>query len=134
MHQNGATETKALAWDWNYELLIIVSQFKRWHEPIENREAGSLSIDKIKELQKMSQEFQVQYSPEGVCESLLTIFQAHKDAQIKIKRERAEDESTFARKVGVPSQGDTQMEIDDDGEVREESTVNLAAREIVELD
>ena len=65
----------------------------------------------------------------------LTSFKEYKDNMTKIKREKADD-NPRPRKVARPSAGDTQLQIDDDGSVREESTATLAAeeREVIEID
>jgi hypothetical protein len=61
------------------------------------------------------------------------VLQGEKEAQIKVKREQA-DENPRPRKVSRPSAGDTQLEIDDDGRVRESSTPTIAEREVIEID
>lgn len=52
---------------------------------------------------------------------------------VKVKREKM-DENPRPKKAARPSQGDTQLQLDDDGNVREDSTETLAAREIIEID
>ncbi|TKA68034.1 hypothetical protein B0A55_08372 [Friedmanniomyces simplex] len=54
-------------------------------------------------------------------------------ADVKIKRERT-DENPRPRKVARPTRNSTQLELDDDGGVRESSTPSVVPREIIELD
>lgn len=52
---------------------------------------------------------------------------------VKVKREKS-DENPRPKKASKPSRGDTQLEIDVEGNVRESSTANLDAKEIIEID
>lgn len=56
-----------------------------------------------------------------------------KAAAVKIKREHADD-NPRPRKIARPRAGDTQLELDDDGGVREGSTATLPALEVIVLD
>ncbi|SMQ55671.1 unnamed protein product [Zymoseptoria tritici ST99CH_3D7] len=87
-------------------------------EPIENRDPGTLTRDEIAKLQQF---FKSQ--------------EAKKDAMVKIKRER-KDDNPRSRKAARPSAGDTLLSIDDDNGVRELSTATLQQdeKEIIELD
>ena len=61
--------------------------------------------------------------------------QKHRDDQIKIKREKVEEDSR-RRKIARPRASDTQLELDGDGNFREGSASNLAVAEpeVIELD
>ena len=59
--------------------------------------------------------------------------QGEKAAQVKIKREQA-DENPRPRKLARPSPGNTQLELDDDGGVRESSTATLEGPVMIEID
>ena len=52
---------------------------------------------------------------------------------MKIKRERGDD-NPRGRKAARPSRGATQLELDEEGRVREGSTPTLAEIEVIELD
>lgn len=52
---------------------------------------------------------------------------------MKIKRERL-DENERARKKTRPKAGDTQLELDDDGDFREAFTSTLPKPEVIELE
>ena len=65
--------------------------------------------------------------------TILTFSQSKNDFRVKIKREKA-DENPRPRKVAKPKAGDTRLEIDDEGFVRESSTATLAGSEIIEID
>jgi hypothetical protein len=52
---------------------------------------------------------------------------------MKIKREKAE-ENARPRKVARPMAGDTQLEVDDEGNTHELSISTLAAREVMEIE
>ena len=66
---------------------------------------------------------------------MLTGEQKQNKPKIQIKREKIDDNSR-PRKVSRPSVGDTQLEMSDDGDVREGSTSTLAPAErvVIELD
>ena len=51
----------------------------------------------------------------------------------KVKREQA-DENPRPRKVSRPNAGDTQLELDDDGRMRERSTATLEGPLVIEID
>lgn len=59
--------------------------------------------------------------------------QNHRETQIRIKREKR-DKQAQQRRQARPRQGDVQLEIDDDGHVRERPTSRLPPREVVEID
>lgn len=63
------------------------------------------------------------------------MLQDEQEARIRIKREKREEEPR-RRKVARPTSGATQVEIDDNGHLREGSTPTLAGSEIevIELD
>lgn len=64
---------------------------------------------------------------------MLTFLKGDRENKAKIKRECA-DQNPRPRKVSRPSAGDTQLEIDDDGRVRESSTATLGGPEVIEID
>lgn len=70
-----------------------------------------------------------------VCRSPTDRIQELAETTRKIKRER-KDENPSPRKVSRPSAGDTQLELDDDGSVRESSiaTLDREEQEVIELD
>ncbi|KAK3112409.1 hypothetical protein LTR53_011356 [Teratosphaeriaceae sp. CCFEE 6253] len=88
--------------------------------PLEERDYDSISRDDVVELQRQLKELKERYAS---------------DAKVRheIKRERTDD-SPRPRKVERPMRDSTQLELDDDGQVRETSTPSNAEREIIELD
>ncbi|KAK3109587.1 hypothetical protein LTR53_016998 [Teratosphaeriaceae sp. CCFEE 6253] len=88
--------------------------------PLEERDYDSINRDDAVELQRQLKELKERYAS---------------DAKVKheIKRERTDD-SPRPRKVARPMRDSTQLELDDDGQVRETSTPSNAEREIIELD
>ncbi|KAK4496758.1 hypothetical protein PRZ48_012741 [Zasmidium cellare] len=86
--------------------------------PLEERDFDTLTREELKELHRRAKEAKEQ-----------------EDTKRKIKRER-KDENPRPRKVSRPSNGDTQLELDDEGSFRESSTATLDREEpeIIELD
>ena len=62
------------------------------------------------------------------------VSQSQNEALVGIKRERTDGDEARPRKAARLSQGDIQLEIDDEGGVRERSTSTLAAREVIVID
>jgi len=57
----------------------------------------------------------------------------HGAPSVKVKRERTDD-NPRRRKVARPSRNSMQLELDEEGGVRESATPTFAEREIIELD
>lgn len=103
--------------------------------PLEDRDITTLSMDELREMQRRMQALRVsEFSSSGDIDAN-GYRQKQTESFVKIKRERKDDEDEQRpRKAARPSQGDTQLEVDDDGGVRERSTSTLAAREVIEID
>ena len=102
--------------------------------PLEERDPATLTLDELRELQKLAQRGKVRWRN---CHHrhVLSEFQKYEEAQMKIKREHIDD-TPRSRKKFRPSAGDTQLEIDREGSFSEASTATLAPaeHEVIELD
>ncbi|KAK5127456.1 hypothetical protein LTR85_006795 [Meristemomyces frigidus] len=83
--------------------------------PLEERDITTPTPDELRELQRAR------------------AARDEKQAKIKIKRERA-DENARPRKVARPNANSTQLEFDDDGGVRASSTPTIAEQVVIVLD
>ncbi|KAK0247167.1 hypothetical protein LTS09_017689 [Friedmanniomyces endolithicus] len=85
--------------------------------PLQEREYDSIDRQDVLELQRQ----------------LKAMKEKHKLRNVKVKRERTDD-NPRRRKVARSSRHSTQLELDEEGGVRESATPTLAEREIIELD
>ncbi|KAF2480192.1 hypothetical protein BDY17DRAFT_33815 [Neohortaea acidophila] len=85
-------------------------------QPVEKRDASTYTPADIEQLRKELREMK-----------------EARDAAVKVKQEHADD-NPRPRKIARPRAGDTQLELDDDGGLRESSTATLQAPEIIVLD
>ncbi|KAK4549817.1 hypothetical protein LTR36_005118 [Oleoguttula mirabilis] len=84
--------------------------------PLEERDITTLTHDELCELQRRAR-----------------AARDEKETKVKIKRERA-DINPRPRKVARPNANSTQLEVDDNGRVRESSTPTIAEQEVIQLD
>ncbi|KAK0937568.1 hypothetical protein LTR29_010901 [Friedmanniomyces endolithicus] len=85
--------------------------------PLEEREYETSNRDDFLELQRQLREMK----------------ERHGAPSVKVKRERTDD-NPRRRKVARPSRNSMQLELDEEGGVRESATPTFAEREIIELD
>ncbi len=103
--------------------------------PLEERDVSTLSREEMVELQKLVREGKVRTT--CMYKGILTnAEQMREESNLKIKRERHEDGNPRPRKIARPRAGDTQLEIDEGGNFREdaESTLDPAGTEVIEID
>lgn len=102
--------------------------------PLAARDAGTLSIEEIQELQRRLQAAEVssQLKVHGLAANSS---QDGGEAKVKIKRELDDSDST-SRKRRRPNVGDAQLELDDDGNFRESvvTTAEGTQQVVIELD
>lgn len=105
--------------------------------PLEDRDANDLSVEELRELHRKSQAARASL-PHTRPDPFIADCFAQKEQQAgrKIKEEEEDSGERKRRKIARPTATSTQLTIDDDGNIREES--NQAGRasqvEVIELD
>lgn len=95
-------------------------------EPLEERDFDGLNREELKELQRRAKEAKVQI--QILLLEVTDHFEDHENACLMLKHEQARDAPVpKERRTARPVAGDTLLELDEDGNVREAPTEGLPA-------